>query len=98
MPFFPNNGSNAKLFSTGSLSLKAAPNPVKNILNLYTTGFEQKKQLTISVVSLSGAVIKTIQKTSNQTMQINVSSLTSGVYFLKVVSESKTLYTRFLKL
>ncbi len=93
-----NNGRNAKLFSTGSLSVKATPNPVKNMLNVYTTGFEQNKQLTISVVSRSGAVIKTIEKTSGQTMQMDVSSLKPGVYFLKVVSEDKTLYTQFVKL
>ncbi len=79
-------------------AVKAGPNPVKNILNLYTTGFEQNKQLIISIVSLSGVVIKTIHKTSGQIMQMDVSSLKPGVYFLKVVSEHKTLYNQFVKL
>ncbi len=92
-----NNEKSAKLFSEGSLSLKVGPNPVKNILNLYTTGLENKR-LTISVVTVSGIVIKTIQKTSGQTMQMDVSSLKSGVYFLKVLSGDKVLYTQFVKL
>ncbi len=92
------NGSNAKLFSTGSLSLKADPNPVKNILNIYITGFERNKKLTISVVSVSGVVLNTIQKTSNQIVQMDVSSLKQGIYFLKVLSGDKILYTQFVKL
>ncbi len=78
--------------------MKADPDPAKNILNIYTTGFEQNKKLTISVVSVSGVVVKTIQKTSNQIMQMDVSSLSPGVYFLKILSGDKILYTQFVKL
>jgi ELWxxDGT repeat protein len=92
------DGSNAKLFSTGSFGVKASPNPARNILNIYTSGFEQNKNVTISVVSVSGTVLKTIQKTSNQMMQLDVSSLGSGTYFIKVTSGDKVLTTQFVKL
>ncbi len=92
------NGVNTKLFSAGYLTAKASPNPVKNILNLYSTGFEQNKQLTISVVSISGVTIKTIQKTSGQIIQMDVSLLRPGVYLLKVISGDKIANTQFVKL
>ncbi len=95
---FVTTEKSAKLFSTASLSLKAVPNPVKNILNLYTTGFDHNKKLTISVVSVSGVVMNSVHKTASQTMQMDVSLLKPGKYFLKVVSGDKTLYTQFVKL
>ena len=92
------NGNSAKIFSSGSLNLKVSPVPAKKIVNIYTTGFEKNKKVTISVLSVSGVIIKTIHTASNPTMQMDVSSLRSGVYFLKVLTGEKILHTRFVKL
>ncbi len=94
-----NNGNNAKLFSTGSLSLKTSPNPVKNILNIYTSGFDQNKKSAVSVVSVSGALIKGLQSNNlNKKITLDVSTLSAGVYFIKVINGDKVIYTKFIKL
>ena len=80
-----------------SVSLKLSPNPVRNTLQIFTKG-SQNKSSTISVISVSGVVLKTIQPTSNQRMQMDVSSLRPGVYFLKVLCGDKVLYKQFVKL
>lgn len=45
--------------------LKIAPNPALNIVNIYTKGLHQNKQTTISIISVSGMIMKTIQKSSS---------------------------------
>ena len=89
---------NNKTDISNAVSVKLIPNPAKNILNIHTTGFEQDKKLMISVVSVLGVVVKTIYTTPDQIMQMDVSSLRPGVYFLKVLSGDKVLYTQFVKL
>lgn len=79
-------------------SLKLAPNPATNVINIYTTGLQQDKQVTITVISASGAVLKTIQSGSAKTIQLDVSSLVSGVYTIKLASGDKVMYKQFLKL
>ncbi len=86
-------------FSDNTASLKVSPNPVSTTLNIATKGLEQNKELTISVVSVSGSTIKTIRSnTSAQVVQIDVSSLNNGVYIIKVVCGNKVLSQQFVKL
>jgi len=88
-----NNGIN------NVLRLKLAPNPVNNILNIYTTGLQKNKTAILSVISSTGVVMQTKQlSNSTQNIQLNVSSLVCGVYILKVVIGDQILYTRFVKL
>ncbi len=90
--------SSGKLNFSNDVSLKLSPNPARNTLQIYTNGLQQNKRSTITVVSASGVVIKTINTTSNKIMQIDVSVLKPGVYFLKVLSGDKVSYTQFVKL
>jgi hypothetical protein len=79
--------------------LRLVPNPANNILNIYPTGLQKNKQLIVSVISASGATVKTIQtNSSTQTLQFDISSLASGVYSIKLVSGNKILYKKFVKL
>ncbi len=85
--------------SDNTASLRVSPNPVRTTLNISTKGLSQNKPLTISVVSAAGSVIKTIQSnTSNQIVQLDVSSWQSGVYFIKVICGGKLLSQQFIKL
>ncbi len=82
-----------------SLSLKLSPVPAKSTLQIYTNGLQTNKPSTMSVMSASGVVMKTIQSnTSNKVVQLDVSSLVSGVYTIKVVSGDKVMFKQFLKL
>ncbi|MEO6453622.1 MAG: Ig-like domain-containing protein, partial [Ginsengibacter sp.] len=88
-----------KIDINSAMSLKLAPNPANDILNIYTTGLQKNKQLTISVISASGVVMKTIQSTSlTQAVKLNISSLLSGVYTIRIMSEDGVLYKQFVKL
>jgi hypothetical protein len=82
-----------------ALTLNLTPNPARDIVNISTTGLQRNKQATIAVISLSGAVIKTLRTTSsNQTIPLNVSSLAKGVYTIRVVSGDKVMHKKFVKL
>ena len=88
------SGNNAKIFSPGSINLKVSPDPV-NILNIYTMGFEQNKKLTISVISVSGIIIKISIESNyaNECFFIEARGL-----LFKSLSGEKILYTRFVKM
>ncbi|MEJ7683887.1 MAG: T9SS type A sorting domain-containing protein [Segetibacter sp.] len=85
--------------SDESVSMQLSPNPVSNILNISTTGFQQNKPLTISVLSISGVLNKTIHSsTSNHVVQVDVSSLQKGVYIVRIISGDKMMNKQFIKL
>ncbi len=80
-------------------SLILAPNPANSMVNIYTTGLQQDKPATISVISASGVVIKKMRSNSSaKTIQLDVSSLVRGVYTIKFISGDKVLYKQSVKL
>jgi len=86
-------------FSANPLSLSVNPNPANNILNISVDGFPANNRSTISLLSVSGVVIKTIRSSSlNKITQMNVSSLSAGVYYIKVMNGGKILYKQFVKI
>ncbi len=79
--------------------IKLSPNPAKNILNIYTNGLKQNKPLTISVISASGIIMKTLRSNSStEKIQLDVSSYGSGVYAVKIISGERIRYRQFVKL
>lgn len=94
-----NAASVLKPLDNSTLNLKLSPNPARNILNVVTGGLPQDAKRQVSVMSVSGVVIKTIQSnTSNQNIQLDVSTLGSGIYIIKIVSGDKILSKQFVKL
>ncbi len=82
-----------------SLSLNVSPNPAAKTLNISINGLQTNNRSAISVLSVSGAVIKTIQPGAlDKNVQLDVSSLTSGVYFIKVTNGDRIFYKQFVKL
>ncbi|MBL1222357.1 choice-of-anchor J domain-containing protein [Chryseobacterium sp. L7] len=67
---------------TRNAGVKVYPNPVKDVLNIST----DKKIRSIEIFSLTGQLIKTLEK---DTKQVNVSDLKKGVYLLRIKSEGK---------
>lgn len=83
----------------GDISLKVWPNPAGDIININTKGLLQDKQMSISVISAAGVVMKIIRSNSStQIVSLNVSSLLSGVYTIKVTCEDKIMFRQFIKL
>jgi hypothetical protein len=90
---------NSKTDQNEPLSIKLIPNPVRSSLQVFTKGLQLNKPSTISVTSASGVVVKTINvNTSNKVVQLDASSLASGVYTIKVMSGDKVMYKQFVKL
>jgi uncharacterized delta-60 repeat protein len=85
--------------SRRSLNLNVNPNPVANTLNILVKGLKEHTKSTISLISTSGVLLKTIQaKNLNSNTKIDVSSLSAGVYIIKVANGDKIVYKQFVKL
>ncbi len=84
--------SNVKLVyfdETFSTTIRVFPNPFQN--NLTLTGAQHGS--TIMLVDLSGKLIVKQQATGNDMDQLNVSSLETGVYVLKIIAADGTTTT-----
>ena len=80
------------------ISVKLSPNPASNIVNLYTSGLKPNKPADISIISISGIVLKKVQTSNAVQMQVDVSSLVKGVYTIKIASGDKVIFKQFVKL
>ncbi|MBK9049332.1 MAG: T9SS type A sorting domain-containing protein [Bacteroidetes bacterium] len=81
--------------TASSVQLKLFPNPATNLINLQTTGF---KNSTITILNTMGKTVFTsnLSEAQNQTT-INISKLSSGVYFIKVNDNENTVTLKFVK-
>jgi hypothetical protein len=85
--------------SNSTLRVTLSPNPVTNMLNIRIEGGQLNQQATISILSASGVVVKTIPVTAlDHLMSVDVSSLARGVYVIKVVNGDRILEQQFVKL
>lgn len=108
-PFLQHSDTTAVLFSPGTRTdgtpfsnstgigenkkentLNIFPNPVKNQLNLQ--GDEKINRL--EIFNINGAMVFSLNKVSNQ---VDVSSLSNGIYILRVNTESGSSHLRFIK-
>ncbi|MDB5276374.1 MAG: hypothetical protein JWR61_1329 [Ferruginibacter sp.] len=80
------------------LSLQVSPDPAYNTVQVACTGLKQNTPATLLLISPSGAVLKSQQYNSIAgTISLDVASLASGIYFIKVISGDNTLLSRFIK-
>jgi hypothetical protein len=81
------------------VSVKVGPNPASNIISVFTTGLQKDKKLEIIVSSLSGVILKTVNtNTSNKVVQIDISSLINGAYFVKIISGDMIVDKQIVKM
>lgn len=73
-----------------SIAFSIYPNPATTVLNVNAEGFN-----TIEIVNLLGQTVYTANTTSN--MQINISNLNNGVYFVRMNGENGTATQKFIK-
>jgi hypothetical protein len=59
------------------------PNPASNLLTI--TGFEPNHSMQIQLFDVLGNMIYTEKQSAVQSLQLNVNSLTQGLYFVKVL-------------
>jgi hypothetical protein len=81
-----------------SLSLQVSPDPAYNTVQVVCTGLKQNTPATLMLISPSGSLLKSRQFNSMaSTISLDVSSLASGIYFIKVMNGDNTLLRRFIK-
>ena len=83
-----NLGGSGIVENTNTFSIY--PNPATTVLNVNAEGFN-----TVEIVNLLGQTVYTANATSN--MQINVSNLNNGVYFVRMNGENGTATQKFIK-
>jgi hypothetical protein len=71
-------------------NLTIYPNPVKNIINISTKDNVQS----VSIYTSQGKFIETYQNSE----KIDISTLQSGTYIIKILSESKIYYKKIIKI
>ena len=71
-----------------------APNPAKNVLNIHTKN--EIELSSISIYNTLGQLVLVIPN-AKETNSIDVSKLTSGTYFVKVVSNKGSSNSKFMK-
>jgi len=91
------NGSNSLNLNTSNYDLDASvfiyPNPANNLLN-----FDLKSDILISGISIVDIAGKQLIKLNNSVSNsIDISSLSSGVYFITFQSEKKSVTKKFIK-
>lgn len=76
-------------------SVRLYPSPVKDLLTVEAVS--NNPILSLELYSMLGQNIKAHFKTTNQGVQMNASSLNTGVYLLKIETEKGTTTKRFIK-
>jgi hypothetical protein len=71
-------------------TLSIYPNPTSNQFSIDT-------ELAISEITLFDLTGKTIMKTKQNTNIVNVTDLTSGIYFIKLIVNERTIIQKFVK-
>ena len=76
-------------------NFKIYPNPATDIINVSFDNLETSS-FTVSIFNLSGQKLNTINSHSNieQSLQIDVSNLSKGLYYLKLISEKSSITTK----
>lgn len=78
-----------------SSSLQVFPNPANEQITV-VTGSEKYENGRILIFNSQGSMVKNVQTNGETSVRINVSDLTSGLYFLKLESGSKSATTRIV--
>jgi hypothetical protein len=71
------------------------PNPANSVLNI--SGKDNLAVKGIEITDLNGRIVKTLNGSNASQMQINISDLNTGMYFLKIKSELGEGTTKIMK-
>jgi hypothetical protein len=70
------------------------PNPATSEINL---SFADKADAVIEVTDVYGKVLLSAVNEGRETVQLNISTLASGIYFVKVSSEGRSVVRKFIR-
>ena len=77
-------------------SIFVFPNPVKDVIYINTSDLISSEDIGLSIYDMSGRLILN-KKSVESVTELNVSALTTGVYFLHLFNDEKVLKKMFIK-
>ena len=77
-------------------SIFVFPNPVKDVIYINTSDLISSEDIGLSIYDMSGRLILN-KKSVESVTELNVSALTTGVYFLHLFNDGKVLKKMFIK-
>jgi hypothetical protein len=82
-----------------NVAMNLFPNPVENYLSMLLKNFNllQGKTAEIQIMDITGRIVKTEMVEAKELLQVDVSSLSPQLYFLKLSIEGKFIITKFIK-
>lgn len=89
---FTNNLGTAKFDEN---SFTAYPNPVNDVVTI--TNKDNATFNAISITDINGRTVKNVKADNVSELQVNVSELNSGIYFLNISSENGKAVKKFIK-
>lgn len=84
-----------------NFEFQIAPNPVSGILNVTLTEMTEDKRLEITILDLEGRALKEFYRNSsdsNSQIQLDVSGLPAGSYFVEMIIGTEKAVQRFVKI
>lgn len=92
------------LVVTGSADLKKAekavtlfPNPTKDKISIYVDGLEEHQLVRIDMLDIIGTIVDTRYGDLDMVNELNVSTLSDGIYFIKITLGEESYIKKFLK-
>jgi len=77
-------------------TLKLYPNPTSGIITLQSNNLIENTDITI--YNIQGQLVISEEKSpTNETIQVDISNLTTGIYFVKIISGENTVIKRMVK-
>lgn len=81
-----------------TLQMQVFPNPATNNIQIQLSGVQADQQATLSIRNIMGSVVKRLPVTlSNQKIDVNISSLSSGTYILSIYGNQFVINKKFVK-
>ncbi|MCD6367149.1 MAG: S8 family peptidase [Bacteroidales bacterium] len=82
--------------SSAQTQIQIFPNPANDILTI-EGNFNLEEINKITIFDVSGRIVKPLVCSKNKNIQLNISQLSSGIYFIKVTTGNKIINLRFTK-
>lgn len=90
-----NTGTNVSQYSGNNTKISVHPNPANNILNV---SWDMKVQFNvISIIDITGRIIKEEGISTGNSLQIDISKIPAGIYFIEINSGNNKFYNKIIK-
>ena len=71
------------------------PNPVQN--SLHIEGLDATVQCDVKIINENGSIVLSTQINKNTSCNLNIQNLSSGVYYVRIISRQNALTMKFVK-